>query len=332
MKLREKDNSLVNLRALAIMLVVFGHSIILYSSSWGLYHSSQSAMALSKIKDVINVVQMPLFISIAGYSLLFSLATLSDVTKFIRKKISRILVPFLTIGLCWMLPIRLFLHYPGYEGQTLPYILIHDFLLGYDNGHLWFLPTLFLIFCIVGILLYIFGSNNIPKFTGILFLISFLLIAIQYSDIDIFPYFKNVTIYFPFFVEGFIIHVYKEKIVKIKSKNYIYCICAIMLLLCISYVVSGKHIWIIDFVLPFIFVFLCYILIPNFSNVWVGKISQDSMGLYLLHSPLIYFSFTYFPNISPIAMIIINFLGFGTLSLILTELIRRSGLRRVIGE
>ena len=42
-------------------MVVFGHSIIIYSDKWSLYTTNQSSAFLCRIKDVINVVQMPLF-------------------------------------------------------------------------------------------------------------------------------------------------------------------------------------------------------------------------------------------------------------------------------
>ena len=38
-----KDNKIINIRALAIFLVVFGHSIILYEPSWGVYTTSNSS-------------------------------------------------------------------------------------------------------------------------------------------------------------------------------------------------------------------------------------------------------------------------------------------------
>lgn len=57
----EKDNRVVNLRALAILLVVFGHSIILYSNSWNLYQTVNECYILDYVKRVINYVQIPLF-------------------------------------------------------------------------------------------------------------------------------------------------------------------------------------------------------------------------------------------------------------------------------
>ena len=44
------SNQIINIRALAILLVVFGHSIILYSSSWSLYSSIHSVPLLDYLR------------------------------------------------------------------------------------------------------------------------------------------------------------------------------------------------------------------------------------------------------------------------------------------
>lgn len=61
------------IRALAILLVMLGHSIIIYSSGWNLYDTTQSAPVLAHLKDIINVIQMPLFFSVSGFCLVFTL-------------------------------------------------------------------------------------------------------------------------------------------------------------------------------------------------------------------------------------------------------------------
>ena len=70
--MKSKENTLVkhrdsiyseqitNIRVLAILIVVFGHSIILYSSAWNLYSTINKVQVLDYIKDIINLIQMPL--------------------------------------------------------------------------------------------------------------------------------------------------------------------------------------------------------------------------------------------------------------------------------
>ena len=72
--------------------------------------------------------------------------------------------------------------------------------------------------------------------------------------------------------------------------------------------------------------------IPQKANLLTEKISKNSMGIYLFHSPLVYISFTYWPNIAPMAMAAINLIGFGSVAYMLTNLIRATNMGWIIGE
>lgn len=63
---------LTNIRAMAIFMVVLGHSIILYSSAWNLYETSVSVPFLDMLKKIIDIPQMLLFFSLSGYLFVFS--------------------------------------------------------------------------------------------------------------------------------------------------------------------------------------------------------------------------------------------------------------------
>ena len=86
-----------NLRAFAIIVVVLGHSIILYSGSWGIYHAVRSSVFFDYLKDAINLFQMPLFFSLSGY-LFAKTVKLDSFWIFIEKKTKRLLVPFFFVG------------------------------------------------------------------------------------------------------------------------------------------------------------------------------------------------------------------------------------------
>ena len=46
-----RRDDITNVRALAIFLVVLGHSIILYSSAWGYYPTEQKSILLDNLKS-----------------------------------------------------------------------------------------------------------------------------------------------------------------------------------------------------------------------------------------------------------------------------------------
>ena len=62
-----------------------------------------------------------------------------------------------------------------------------------------------------------------------------------------------------------------------------------------------------------------------------GKIGKNSFGLYLLYSPLIYITFTYLLNSSPIVVSLLNFFVFVGLVYLMTVLIRKTPMKLLIG-
>lgn len=74
-----------------------------------------------------------------------------------------------------------------------------------------------------------------------------------------------------------------------------------------------------------------YIFIPDRECKTLGFISQYSFGIYLLHSPLIYITFTYLKDENPLIVIGLNFLVFGAVSLLLSIGISKTPLKILIG-
>lgn len=75
-----------------------------------------------------------------------------------------------------------------------------------------------------------------------------------------------------------------------------------------------------------------YGLIPQKTNKIAKKISEDSFGIYLFHSPLIYFTYAFISNASPILVVTLNFIIFGLTAMMFTEIIRHFNLSFIIGE
>ena len=111
---------IANLRALAILIVAFGHSIIIFDSGWNYYSSYYSSTLLENIKHCINLFQMPLFFFISGFCFFYTRTKLKKegLLAFAKKKGKRLLIPFVVFSFFWMIPLRLAAHYPKMGGKT----------------------------------------------------------------------------------------------------------------------------------------------------------------------------------------------------------------------
>lgn len=142
-----RNYKIVNLRSFAILTVVFGHSIILYSSVWSVMPTDVSCPFLDNVKSVINLYQMELYFFISGFLMYHTLQKKNSYKDFIKSKITRLLIPYFFFGFFWMIPIKMSLPIPTYESiSTL--LIIKSFILGTNNGHLWFLYALFTVMVI----------------------------------------------------------------------------------------------------------------------------------------------------------------------------------------
>lgn len=66
-------------------------------------------------------------------------------------------------------------------------------------------------------------------------------------------------------------------------------------------------------------------------NRLTDNIAENSFGIYLLHSPLVYITYTYFRNSNPVFVICLN-LFWGMISFFLSSLIRRTKASILLGE
>ena len=127
--MNERRQDIVDIRAIAILIVMFGHSVIIYSSAWNLYSSAIDSVFLDSLKKVINVIQMPIFFSVSGFCMLYTLRTSAGFKHFTMNRVKRVLIPFLIFGIFWLIPLRLILGYPSYKNHGLFRIICWDFLI-----------------------------------------------------------------------------------------------------------------------------------------------------------------------------------------------------------
>jgi peptidoglycan/LPS O-acetylase OafA/YrhL len=75
-----------------------------------------------------------------------------------------------------------------------------------------------------------------------------------------------------------------------------------------------------------------YLIIPSNKNEVLIKLSKNSFGIYLFHSPMIYITFKFFSDCNPVWVVGLNFVVWGGLSFILSNWIRKTRFRWIIGE
>lgn len=328
----KRDFSIDNLRAIAIVLVVFGHSIILYSSQWSIYTTSIDCSILDVVKKIINIVQMPVFFSLSGFLFFFTVRKKKKLFEIIKDKFKRLLIPFMIFASIWLVPIRYMVGYSEYIRSSLPDVLFYKILLGYDNGHLWFLPTLYLCFPVTYICLYILqryvrgGGKYI-----FLFGISVLL----YCEQILFPikgYIQFLGQYYIWFCFGLLIGYYKNSFLKgwtqLKRLKNLFGICSIgfiILELLKPNIISLN-------IASFFAVITCYLIIPNKNNKIGILLSENSFGIYLIHSPLVYITYRFFSECIPCFVVGLNFILWGGISLVASIYLRRTRFKWIVGE
>ncbi len=332
-----KEKKLINIRALAILLVVLGHSIILYSSSWNLYETTNNAPFLDIIKKIISSYQMPLYFSLSGYLFYYTCLKNKKPIEFIVDKIKRLIIPFIFVGAFYMVPLKMILKVPGYKGTY--FKVIFDNLVKLNQtGHLWFLISLFIIFIIfftISKIIKIDKKDKLHIAIDMLILLVTLLFSIKSS------FFKHILLktalyrvfkYLFWFYLGFCLNKYFSFGKKDDAYKKIYVPYLCLLTGCLAVYRLYNSSFIVKALSTLCVVILPYIIMPSKTNKVTEYLDRNSMGMFLFHSPLIYISFTYYPNINPILMVFINFVCFGFLASLLAELIRKTPLKFMIGE
>lgn len=234
------------------------------------------------------------------------------------------------IGIFWLFPIRMLVKYPYYNGLSIPHIIFKSILLGEDNGHLWFLPTLFLITAATACVFQVLEKSPLGRYKiPIVFGASIYLY--HYGMPSSMRYINLAEANAIWFSLGLAINSVETKAWFENYKNHksiSICLLLLFLINLLKQVVPP----ITSTALTCIAIASIYCVIPQKANLLTEKISKNSMGIYLFHSPLIYISFTYWPNIAPMAMAAINLIGFGSVAYMLTNLIRATNMGWIIGE
>ncbi len=326
-----------NLRAVAILLVVFGHSVILYSDGWALYSTMRTSDIFNYAKKYIDIIQMPIFFAVSGYLFNRTCKRREDFSwgGVITERACRLLVPYFAFSLLWMVPIRLAIQYPGYKGKSISYILLDAIILGSDNGHLWYLIALFGCTMVYFFLNRRVSISERNSFTQICLIMVSALCAIlcgviptKYGGIHL----QNTARYFVWFLLGGVIQSKKDLLMTFsRNKKTGYIICLALVAIICSYL-SIHAFALASYISAGAVVILALVFFPKKKCKFLSRISSSSFGVYLFHSPLIYITFTYFSEAPPLIVFVINYFVWGVCSYLLTYMLKKSKLKVLLGE
>lgn len=290
--LNKKDNKILYLMLLqffAILCVLLGHSVHIYCRDGWYFHVFYTAnFWLDFIHHVIYSFHMPLFVFLSGYLFYVTTGKEFKLSKYIVKRIKRLIVPFLIASVIYYIPFLLIINPTALSNE----VNIRNFYTFEFVGHLWFLPALFVICLLFAILKYYkILSNKYLQFLLLLILLFF-----YFQEYDNLKYcFSQIPKLSIFFYFGYVVACYKHILDKLKIYN-IKCI-LFFLILWILYEVANATIFsnsIVSFmttIVSIVLFFLCSVVLSNkcsnLSNSNIIKfVTSNMLVIYILHDPI----------------------------------------------
>lgn len=280
-------NDVAILRSFAIF------SVVLYHCFWSPYLVFESSNIFIASVELSSVYQsffytfmgarMPLFIFISGYLFSYLLnkrGKYTSVTGFIKKKFTRLIIPYVIFSLAM--------------GLMFMNLTVTNFLQGYM--HLWFIVTLFWCFVIARLLTF---ANKSLLLQIAIFIISS--IAINF-EVTRFLCFDKLVKCFAWFWLGYIVMLNRDRLGFIFTLPFILISCFIWLGCALYFEYFPVYdypseAFVRNVFLYFSFVFFIF-MVFSFVNValnkkiikmkpWVDELNKCSYGIYIFHQWLI---------------------------------------------
>lgn len=349
-QIKDKSYHYNTMKIIFTFLVVFAHSSRMYSNL-GVISPLNTCNELAFITRVIYSFHMPVYIAITGmvYGMCVDdYGKYRNTKKFFRNKSLRLLIPYFFYGVFYVAPIMCLLKLT--DKSYIDYCY-EGIMLGMNNRHLWYILVLFEIFSIYAFLniikqkISLFNIKEISKkLENKIFIIAkwIILFGLSFLSTKMTTIFcvNSFAYYLIFFDFGIWFNRYYIKILPF-LKNYFVILLNIFIVIVLENYVS----WFAYIIKAFagigfsigISVFVSEKVMKNAEggiNQVLNKQLQNGFGIYLFHPMIIYIVFYQIAdkNINPWVLCsgaaFISYIG----SYYLTEIFRKCGLRRLLGE
>lgn len=324
MDVYRKINEYDLMKIICVILVVIGHILNLYISGGAILIAKEQSFI--PMRDFIYSFHMPVFVALSGaiYSIQKEKGKYMDNFSFLRIKIKRLLVPYILISLCFVLPTMCFV-WNIKEPFNYYY---NNYVLARDSRHLWFLLMLFYVFVILNPIERQIRTHK--RLSCLLFFVCSYFISSYIPNVFGVHFFFKYVFWFYF---GYLFERNKHIIISFLDKLWVF----FFLYLAFAYYFSFYK---ATFNTPLCFCFLYYIcsnikarLIERADSLY-KKIVDNSMGIYLFH-PMILYIFAYYLRKSSvgcyISFIILLICGL-LISYLFTVLVRKMKMGFILGE
>ncbi len=329
-----------SVKCILMLLVVLGHSMGMWmTGGWGPYEASQPSAVLHYLADWISTFHIFSFTLVSGYIFYYAKyekGSYKDYLPFVKKKLERLIVPYLFILVVWVIPV--YIYFYGFDFST----ILHRFVLGESPNQLWFLLMLFWVFVLFWPI-----SDYARKHAvgGTVIVILLMMVGMGLTFVPNVYVFRTGLQYVLFFWIGFLIRQYgSEMLMKIPSVAYI----ALDMVLFISYELlrqmSGLVFTLLSMGLSVIVhlvgAVMAFVLLQRFCSKVSRKgtifpfLTKHSMAVYLVHQQIIYFAIklSYWSpgGYSPYAQVAISFLIAMGASLLFALLMSKTKVTRFL--
>lgn len=345
------------LRVIVTLLVLLGHCTyyalmtpyggIDYTALFLQSSVSKVYSAAVFIDGQIYMFHMPLYIALSGALFYLSLSGggYRQYRDLLSKKAKNLLIPYFVVTLVYVVPLK---YVSGYFSASTN--LIKDVFVGQllcqGNNHLWFLPTLFLIFLLVYTLERFIKNHAL----------NFILLLALFCAETVFPEFFPITLiqlmshYAVWFYLGYCFEIFRPKLKEsMKKRTALWMICSftgMIIVKIISMMTPDILVWPKQIVVNLWILSLCFL--AYVISVWLAQtkvpqtkvmqvLRENTLGMYLYSDPLnyiiLFFTTQWFggvifiSNLASAAFILVRFLITLIVPILISVVLRRCRIK-----